>query len=532
MQQIFIKLIGIFPLFVLLFSVSVLGQNRCFTKAEADKVIESIKVSPVVKENKELRKELLKMMETRERLNQKIGENFTKNQKLVPEFNQLGETHLLRLCQIMKEKGWLTKDLIREDGFQAMLWIIRNNRSFQLQTEFYPVLVEAAKKEFIPKSDLASIVDSVRVGVGQPQLFGTQAKIKDDLIYIQPLLNEEKVDEWRKQYDLPPLNVFIRQLEVRYLMNVLKSPPSALPTLKAKNSTENNEVDSLGIDNEENEVLKIDTKLVNLNVRILNKDFTIPTDLKLSKEDFSVLENGQEQEISFFSTTETPFDLVLLLDFSGSTVEKRGLIKQAAQRFVEVARPNDRIAVVVFTNEIELVSNLTSERASLIQKIQGIETTGASHIWKALKFTYENILQKESVGRRSAIVLMTDAEDNGRDLTFADTFEIVRKNDSTIFPVYLENDGGGSSFGERMKQKARQSLWLLAEETGGSAYQVKKIKDLSGVYEQIVNDLGKVYSVGYEPKNENRDGAWRNLSVKLKTRSDLIAKTRRGYYAK
>ncbi|NJM52586.1 MAG: hypothetical protein HC846_03810 [Blastocatellia bacterium] len=83
-----------------------------------------------------------------------------------------------------------------------------------------------------------------------------------------------------------------------------------------------------------------------------------------------------------------------------------------------------------------------------------------------------------------------------------------------------------------MKQKARQSLWLLAEETGGSAYQVRKIKDLSGVYEQIVNDLGKVYSVGYEPKNENRDGGWRNLSVKLKTRPDLIAKTRRGYYAK
>ncbi|NJM52587.1 MAG: VWA domain-containing protein [Blastocatellia bacterium] len=251
-----------------------------------------------------------------------------------------------------------------------MLWIIRNNRSFQLQTEFYPILVEAANKGYIPKGDLASIVDSVRVGVGQPQLFGTQAKIKDDLIYIQPLLNEEKVDEWRKQYDLPPLNVFIKQLEVRYLMNVLKSPPSALPTLKAKNNTENTEVVSLGIDNEENEVLKIDTKLVNLNVRILNKDLSIPTDLKLSKEDFSVLENGQEQEISFFSTTETPFDLVLLLDFSGSTVEKRSLIKQAAQRFVEVARPNDRIAVVVFTNEIEVISNLTTERSSLIQKFK------------------------------------------------------------------------------------------------------------------------------------------------------------------
>jgi VWFA-related protein len=528
MQQIFSKT---FSLFLLFCAVSVFGQNRCLTKAEANKVIETIQVPPVVREDKELRKELLKMRETRDDLNQKISENFAKNQKLVPQFNQLGETHLLRLCQIVKEKGWLTKELVREDGVQAMLWIIRNNRAFQLQTEFYPVLVEASKKGFVPKSELASIVDSVRVGVGQPQLFGTQAKIKDDVIYIHPLLNEEKVDEWRKEYDLPSLSIFIRQLELRYLMNVLKSPPSVAPTLTAKNGV-GDEVSTLGISNDENEVLKIDTKLVNLNVRILNKDLSIPADLKLNKEDFSVLENGQEQEISFFSATDTPFDLVLLLDFSGSTVEKRDLIKQAAQRFVEVARPNDRISVVIFTGEVEVISNLTSERAPLIEKIKQMDTTGGSYIWQALKFTYENIIQKQSAGRRSAIVFMTDGEDNGRDLNFADAFEIARINDSTIFPVYLEGDGGGNDFSQRIRQKSRQSLWLLAEETGGTAYQVKKIKDLSGIYEQIVNDLGKVYSVGYEPQNVNRDGAWRNLTVKLKTRTDLIAKTRRGYYAK
>ena len=72
----------------------------------------------------------------------------------------------------------------------------------------------------------------------------------------------------------------------------------------------------------------------------------------------------------------------------------------------------------------------------------------------------------------------------------------------------------------------------MAEETGGTAYQAKKIKDLRGIYEQIINDLGKVYSVGYEPKNENRNGAWRTLTVKVKTRPELIAKTRLGYYAK
>lgn len=526
------KNLFIFPIILVLFSVGIFGQNKCFTKEEANKVIDSINAPATTwTENKQLRNELLKMVEVRNNLDEKINENFDKNKKLIPEFNQLSENHLLRLCQIFKETGWLTKELVRDDGIQAMLSIIQDNKAFKIQTEFYPILVAAAKKEYIPKRVLASVVDNVRVAVGQPQLFGTNAKIRGDVIYISPLLNEEKVDEWRKQYDLPPLGVFIRQLEIRYLMNVLKSPQMPVATnLQTKIGEEKNDTSVLGISNDENEVVKIDTNLVNLNVRILNKDFTIPANLNLSKEDFSILEDGKEQGVSFFSTTEAPFDLVLVLDFSGSTVDKRGLIKQAAQRFVEVSRPTDRVAVVVFTDQIEVVSNLTSDRNAVIEKIKNVDLTGGSRIWGALQFTYDNIINKESSGRRSAIVLMTDAVDGTREITYADIFETVRKNETTVFPVYLEDEDGGGA--NKFYYKARQSLFLLAEESGGTAYQVKKIKDLSGVYEQIINDLGKVYSIGYEPVNENRDGGWRNLTVKIKTRPDLITRTRRGYYAK
>lgn len=524
-----VTILVFFAVFLLLLSASIFGQNKCFTKEEANKVIESIKSPTIVSEDKSLRQELLKMVNDQEKLNQKIMDNFSKNNSLISGFNQNAENNLLRLCQIIKEKGWLTKDSIKDDGIQAMLWIIENNRSYRLQTEFYPVLVEAANKDYIPKRVLASIVDSVRVGIGQPQIFGTQAKIRNDIIYISPLLNEEKVDEWRKQYELPPLSTFIRQLEVRYVMNVLKSPQMPISKLQAKSNGQKNDTSILGISNDENETLNIETNLVNLNVRILNKDLTIPVDLKLNKEDFSVLEDGQEQDISFFSTTDAPFDLVLLLDFSGSTTEKRSLIKEAAQRFVEVARPNDRIAVIVFTEQFQVVADLTTDRSSVIEKIKQVDITGGSSIWGAVKFTYDNIIKKESAGRRSAIVLMTDAIDATRELTFADLFEIVRKNDTTIFPVYLDSGGGGSN---KFYFKARQSLWLLAEESGGTAYNAKKIKDLSGIYEQIINDLGKVYSVGYEPKNENRDGGWRTLTVKIKNHPDLVIRTRHGYYAK
>lgn len=533
MQQILIKLIrnsAFFLCFLFTFSFTLFAQNTCFTKEDTKKIIESISQNKAATENKEVRKELLKMVEARNKLNQKITDNYNKNKDLIVEFNKLGETHILRLCQIIKEKGWLTKEQLKEDGYQAMMFIIVNNRAFRLQTEFYPILVEASKKGFISKPDLASTVDSIRVGIGQPQIFGTQAKIRDDIIYIQPLLNEEKLNEWRKDYDLPAMNSFIKLLERQYGMPVLKMPLPA--RLENAGKPINADTSALGINNED-EILKIDTKLVNLNVRIFNQSLKTPESLQLTKEDFAVFENGQEQPVSFFSATETPFDLVLLLDFSGSTVEKRGLIKQAAQRFVEAARPTDRIAVIVFTNQIEVLSNLTTERADLIKKIKEIELDGGSRIWGTVKYAYENIIRKESAGKRSAIVLMSDGIDGSVELTFADLFEMVRKNDSTFFSVYLET-GGGYRNDDELKsiRKGQKSMYLLAEESGGTAYYAKNAKDLSGIYEQIVRELGTVYSVGYEPQNDRQDGTWRNLEVKIKTHPELTAKTRKGYYAK
>ena len=78
--------------------------------------------------------------------------------------------------------------------------------------------------------------------------------------------------------------------------------------------------------------------------------------------DGAIVEDGTEQETAFFSTDSAPFDMVLLLDFSGSTQEKRGLIKKAAKRFVEVARPDDRVAVIAFANDQRILSDFTKDK--------------------------------------------------------------------------------------------------------------------------------------------------------------------------
>ena len=133
--------------------------------------------------------------------------------------------------------------------------------------------------------------------------------------------------------------------------------------------------------------------------------------------------------------------------------------------------------------------------------------------------------------RRSAVVLMTDGEDGSPKTTFADVIETVRRGDTTVFPVYLGRQRYNGEWSERVVRRSQRYLSMLAQESGGEFYKANDVKDLSGIYEQVINELGQIYSIGYEPKDAVRDGGWRNLTVKIKNRSDLIIRTRRGYYA-
>jgi Ca-activated chloride channel family protein len=524
----------LFSAFFLIFVFNSYGQSVCFTPEEAKKVIESMQAPLNSTENKDWRKELLSMQDDFIKLNQKIIENPDKKEKLIPEARNLGEKNLLRICQMLKENGWSAASSVKSDGFEAMISLIKTSRAYNLQRQIFPVLLEAAKKDFIKKDVIASLIDTIRISVNLPQIFGTQATIKDNIVYIFPLLNEKKIDEWRKMYDLNIFSTFLRQMEFRYQMPVVKMSRMPIPPdLRKRDPAKNFDEKVLGIQNSGDEdVVKVDSFLVNLNVRVLNKkDLSIPNGLELKKEDFVIFEEGISQEIEYFTTTDVSFDLVLLLDFSGSTVNNRDLVKKAAQRFVEYARPNDRIAVVVFATQIKIVCELTSDKKLLNDRIKDIDAGGGSPIWDSLKYTYENIIKKESLGRRSAIVFMTDAMDGSRQTTFADALEIAKSNDSTIFSVYLNNFAQFSS-SVRFYERYGRMLWMLAEETGGEFYKADSFGDLKGIYEKVINDLGKVHSIGYTPKTDERDGAWRKLEVKIKNRDDLVVKSKRGYYAK
>jgi Ca-activated chloride channel homolog len=230
------------------------------------------------------------------------------------------------------------------------------------------------------------------------------------------------------------------------------------------------------------------------------------------------------------------------VDLSGSTAEKRDLIKKSTLRFIEAARPNDRLAIVTFSHVTNLISPLTLDRAQLTASVEKMEGMGGSHVWDAVKYALNEVLGPKTLDRLRAVVLMSDGVDGsfsrfgssprGSTVPFADLIEQVRQSDVLIVPIYLDTQESlGNPFMETEYENARRALNLLANESGGSYYQARKISDLNGVYEQVINDLGKVYSLGYKPTNVTRDAGWRNVQISIANRPDLVTRARPGYYA-
>jgi VWFA-related protein len=265
----------------------------------------------------------------------------------------------------------------------------------------------------------------------------------------------------------------------------------------------------------------------------------------LKQSDFRVLDNGEPQEIAFFSTTEAPFDLILMLDLSGSVQDKLDLIKKSSLKFVTAARPIDRIGLVTFAGDTKVISPLTSDRDELMSVIKKKikKPNGGTLFWDAMAQVLNEMVATKKDGRRTAIVVMTDGVDNrlspfpgaGSKIGFLELVELIRRSDATILPIYLDTEDEETRLHgtpSRTYELARKSLAIIASESGGIAYQANKIEDLNGVYENVINDLGHFYSIGYQPPSASQKGEFRKVSVEIIGKPELAACTRKGYYAK
>ena len=308
----------------------------------------------------------------------------------------------------------------------------------------------------------------------------------------------------------------------------------------------------------------------------------------LKAEDFSIYEDGVKQKISHFAATEQPFALLMLLDISGSTQEDITLMKRAARNFLGELRFDDRVAVMVFSRDSEIIADFSDSRATVASAIDGIGViegeeghrftakTGTS-FYDSLYMAVDDSPLKGIEGRK-AIICMSDGVDSTSKMSFSDIAPMAERSEASLYFLELNTEVATlqgllkpktdsdylnfslsqldryfaeydphspqrtmsretltpdliRSINEGLYKVARRELRLLSERTGGRVFPVKSLEDLSGVYKQVGDELRSQYTIGYYPSNRVHDGRWRIIRVETRA-SGVNVRARSGYWAK
>jgi Ca-activated chloride channel homolog len=313
------------------------------------------------------------------------------------------------------------------------------------------------------------------------------------------------------------------------------------------------------------DVVRIDTNFVTVPVSVLDRQGRFISGLQ--REDFKVFENGVEQPIAFFEPTEKPFTVALVLDTSASTRFHLWQIKEAAIAFAKQLRPQDRVLVVTFSDEVLLLTEATNDANLVSTVIQVNANTGNStRLYDAVNLVIAERLDK--IQGRKAIVLFTDGVDTSSYMsTYESTMREAEELDALIYPIQYDTtdymramQGGGSvtvttsrsnwPFGNGTSQttqnvpgtgvpisgatqadydRADQYLKAMADKTGGRLYRANDATQLAQAFTSIAEELRRQYSLGYYPQNGTAvTDERRQIKVSVK-RPNVAVRARNSY---
>ncbi|HEX8291500.1 MAG TPA: VWA domain-containing protein, partial [Pyrinomonadaceae bacterium] len=231
----------------------------------------------------------------------------------------------------------------------------------------------------------------------------------------------------------------------------------------------------------------------------------------LAAGDFTVTEGGVERAVREVQPTTAPFNLVLLLDVSGSVEERIDFIRKAALAFLSTAGPQDRIAIVSFRDDVQLVSEFTNDRAVLTERIKDIQAGGATALYDALGYSLVHVLRPLR-GERTGVVVLSDGDDNRSFLSFPAVVDAVYETGAIIYPLYVPSglipssgapaaastlDPTRTRFLE-LTSRAEEEGARLAEVSGGRYYPITRLEQLQRAYDDVAAQLRAAYTITYE----------------------------------
>jgi len=290
----------------------------------------------------------------------------------------------------------------------------------------------------------------------------------------------------------------------------------------------------------ENDVISIDTTVVNVPVSVFQHDGKYVADLR--KEDFHLWEDGVEQQIAYFAPVEKPFTVVLMLDISDSTEKRLPEIKKAAISFVEQLRADDRVLVVSFDSRINILSEATSDRNALRQAINAARSGGGTRLYDAVDFVVNHRLNK--VAGRKAIVLFTDGVDVKSRATALGTIHDLEEKDVLVYPVKFDTESDlrdqvgesptvpiyAAADGSRHQAYVEAGNYLnsLANRTGGQLYNSGGRQSIAQAFAQVAEALRWQYSLGYYPQPPGEPGSRHKVKVRV-NRPKLAVRAKESY---
>ena len=271
--------------------------------------------------------------------------------------------------------------------------------------------------------------------------------------------------------------------------------------------------------------------LVRLNVTVSDGNNRYVTDLDV--EEFRVYEDGAMQDISFYTRTQLPISLALLMDTSASMAEKMSTAQQAAIGFAERLRAEDLASVIDFDSRVEILHEFTDSIEALTSAILRTSAGGSTSLYNAIYISLKELakigatVSVEQEIRRQAIVMLSDGEDTSSLVGFDEVLELAKRSDTIIYSIGLRSEDIRTRRGFR---EADFILRQLAQETGGRAFFPEQVEDLPEIYQRISDELSSQYTLAYTSKNPVQDGQWRRVVVRV-DRENVAARTKQGYYA-
>ena len=251
------------------------------------------------------------------------------------------------------------------------------------------------------------------------------------------------------------------------------------------------------------ETVKIDTNLVVLRIAVNDKQGRAIQNLKQGA--FKVYEDGVEQEVSFFSSEESPVSWGLVLDRSGSMMGMMSDVYEAALHVIDEGTSRDETFIVTFNKRFELISDFTSDRHRLENSVLVLRADGETALFDAVDFALDRL--KHANYRKKVLLVITDGEDNASRLKFRELIERAEEEEALIYTVGMFGSMGGLSSLMGGDRDASAELKKLAQVTGASAHFPSDVEQCRDVMKEIAREVSQQYSLGYYPLNKERDGS-------------------------